>query len=205
MRRGRCWSSEKIKMDKTALIAQIHATPVMTVLAVTGGGGQAVADLLAVPGASRTVLEAVIPYSQAAQSAFLGATIDQSVTGEAAAAFAQAAYQRAIRLQADNTVPLIGLSCTATLATDRPKKGDHRAHIGVCDTERTRVCSLTLHKGARDRSGEEQVVTALLLSLLAEACGLKARPESGLLVQEHLIVQDFSFIPPKIAKFRNFQ
>ena len=178
-------------MDKTALITQIHATPVMTVLAVTGGGGLAVADLLAVPGASRTVLEAVIPYSQAAQSAFLGKTVDQSVTAEAAAALARAAYRRALRLRADETVPLIGLACTAALATDRPKKGDHRAHIGVCDAERTRVCSLTLHKGARDRSGEEQVVTALLLSLLAEACGLEARPEIGLLAQEHVVIQDF--------------
>lgn len=192
-------------MDKTALIAQIHNTSVMTVLAITGGGGQAVADLLAVPGASRTVLEAVIPYSQAAQSAFLGKTVDQSVTAEAAADFARAAYRRALRLRVDETVPLIGLACTAALATDRPKKGNHRAHIGVSDAERIRVCSLTLDKGARDRSGEEQVVTALLLFLLAEACGLETRPEIGLLGQEHLVVQDFPFIPPKIAKFRNFQ
>ncbi len=177
----------------------------MTVLAVTGGGGQAVADLLAVPGASRTVLEAVIPYSQAAQSAFLGETVDQSVTAEAAAALARVAYHRALRLRTDETVPLIGLACTAALATNRPKKGEHRAHIGVCDAESSRVCSLTLCKGSRDRSGEEQLVTALLLSTLAEACGLETRLELGLLPQEHLVIQDFSFIPPKIAKFRNFQ
>ena len=178
-------------MDKTALISQIHATPVMTVLAVTGGGTQAVADLLAVPGASRTVLEAVIPYSQAAQSAFLGQTVDHSVTAEAAATLARAAYRRAVQLSTDGTVPLIGLGCTAALATDRPKKGDHRAHIGVSHAAGTRVCSLTLHKGARDRSGEEQVVTALLLCLLAEACGLEIRPAVGLLAQEQLIVRDF--------------
>ena len=98
-------------MDKTALITQIHATPIMAVLAVTGGGGQAVADLLAVPGASRTVLEAVIPYSQAAQSAFLGKTVDQSVTAEAAAALARAAYRRALRLRTDETLPVIGQDC----------------------------------------------------------------------------------------------
>ena len=178
-------------MDNTALITQIHATPIMAVLAVAGGGSQAVADLLAVPGASRTVLDAVIPYSQAAQSAFLGTMVEQSVTAEAAAALARAAYQRAVQLSTDETVPLIGLSCTAALATDRQKKGDHRVHIGVSDATGTRVCSLTLHKGARDRSGEEQVVTALLLCLLAEACGLEARSAIGLLAHEHLIVQNF--------------
>lgn len=178
-------------MDNTALITQIHATPIMTVLAVAGGGVQAVADLLAVPGASRTVLEAVIPYSQAAQSAFLGKTVEQSVTAKAAATLARAAYRRALRLRTDETVPLIGLACTAALATDRPKKGDHRAHIGVSDAEGTRVSSLTLRKGARDRSGEEQVVTALLLSVLAEACGLEARPHLGLLAQERVIVEEF--------------
>ena len=178
-------------MDNTALITQIHATPIMTVLAVAGGGAQAVADLLAVPGASRTILEATIPYSQAAQSAFLGKTVDQSVTAEAAAAFARAAYRRALRLRTDETLPLIGLACTAALATDRPKKGDHRAHIGLADAEGTRVCSLTLRKGARDRIGEERVVTALLLSVLAEACGLEARPQVGLLAQEQVIVEEF--------------
>ena len=178
-------------MDDTALITQIHATPLMTVLAVAGGGAQAVADLLAVPGASRTILEAVIPYSQAAQSSFLGKTVDQSVTAKAAAAFARAAYRRALRLRTDKALPLIGLACTAALATDRPKKGDHRAHIGLADAERTRVYSLTLHKGARDRSGEERIVTALLLSTLAEACGLEARPHLGLLAQEQVIVEEF--------------
>ena len=52
-------------MNRTFLITQIHATPVMAMVVITGGGTQAIADLLAVPGASRTVLEALIPYSDA--------------------------------------------------------------------------------------------------------------------------------------------
>ena len=163
----------------------------MAVIVVTGGGAQAVADLLAVPGASRTVLEAIVPYSQAAQTALLGQTVEQSVTAEAAAVFAQAAYRRAIALRANETVPVIGLACTAALATDRPKKGDHRAHLGVSTAEKTQVSSLTLEKGARDRVGEEQVVTAILLALLAQACGLEDTSQSGLLPGEHVIIQEF--------------
>lgn len=173
-----------------ALITQIHKTPVMAVIVVTGGGAQAVADLLAVPGASRTLLEALVPYSPAAQAALLGKMPPQSVTAETAAAFAQAAYRRATQLCADHTIPVLGLACTAALATDRPKKGDHRAHLGVSTHTHTRVSSLTLQKGARDRVGEEQVVTGLLLSLLAEACGLKDTNELGLLPGERVSMQD---------------
>ena len=43
------------------LVAQIHAAHTMAVIVVTGAGSQAVAWLLGVPGASRTVLEVLIP------------------------------------------------------------------------------------------------------------------------------------------------
>ncbi len=181
-------------MNRT-LITKIHATPTLAVLVVTGGGVQAVADLLAVPGASRTVLEALVPYSQASQAAFLGQAVDQSVTAEAGAVLAQAAYRRAIELHESATVPVIGLACTAALATDRPKKGDHRAHIGLTTTGGTTVSSVILHKGARDRTGEEQVVSDLIVSILAQACGLEERAHSGLFVEflaeEHVTIQHF--------------
>jgi len=172
----------------TALISQIHASPMMAVCIVTGGGMQAMADLLAVPGASRTLLEVLIPYSAQSLAEFLGAAPAQAVSVETAAALAQEAYRRALRLQADHTVPLIGLSCTATLVTDRPKKGAHRAHIGVCEGTRTRVYSLTLQKGARDRRGEERVVSNLLLHVLAQACGLNTLADLAILPTERVTV-----------------
>ncbi len=55
------------------LVSQIHAAPGQIVLAVTGGGSRAIADLLEVPGGSRTLLEAVVPYSAAALAEFFGA------------------------------------------------------------------------------------------------------------------------------------
>jgi len=154
-------------------------------LVVTGGGTQAIADLLAVPGASRTVLEVLVPYSEAALTAFLGVSPRQAVSVEAAAALAQAAYKRAAVLHAAED-PLVGLACTATLATDRPKKGTHRAHIGIGTATETRVYSCTLTKGARDRQGEERVVSDLLLAVLAQACGLDVTLDSPLLAGERI-------------------
>ena len=177
-------------MNTASLISQIHASPMMAVLVVTGGGAQALADLLAVPGASRTLLEALVPYSERSLAEFLGVPPVQAVSVMAAAALAQAACQRASRLRKDETVPVVGLACTATLVTDRPKKGAHRAHIGLCARERTRVYSLTLQKGARDRQGEERLVSDLLLQVLAEGCELTIAADLALLPEERVTVQD---------------
>ena len=176
-------------MNRTFLITQIHTSPVMAVLVVTGGGTQAIADLLAVPGASRTVLEALIPYSDTSLAEFLGATPTQTVSVATAATMAQRAYQRACSLRETETISVVGLSCTATLVTDRPKKGEHRAHVGLCISEGTRVFSLTLQKGARDRIGEERLVSDLLLQVLAVGCGCIPDVQLALGTEDQLVVQ----------------
>jgi nicotinamide mononucleotide (NMN) deamidase PncC len=177
-------------MDRISLITRIHASPALAVIVVTGGGAQALADLLAVPGASRTVLEALVPYSERSLAEFLSTLPRQSVSVETAAALARTAYERALRLRKDGTVPVIGLSCTATLVTDRPKKGAHRAHVGLCSRERARVYSLTLQKGTRDRQSEERLVSDLLLQVLAEACGIDIAVDLALLEGERVVVQE---------------
>jgi hypothetical protein len=172
-----------------SLVAQIHASPTMAVIVVTGGGAQAIADLLAVPGASKTVLEALVPYNHRSLTEFLGASPIQAVAADTAAAMARAAYQRALQLRDHPEIPVLGLSCTATLVTDRPKRGEHRAHVGLCSETDTHLYSLTLTKGARDRAGEERVVSNLLLHVLAEACGKQTSPTIDLLLSEQVVVE----------------
>ena len=53
-------------------IALLHRAPYRCVLAVAGGGAGAVASLLSVPGGSRTLLEAVVPYAEESLCEFLG-------------------------------------------------------------------------------------------------------------------------------------
>jgi len=173
-------------MDNIPLITHIHASPVMAVIVVTGGGSQAIADLLAVPGASRTVLEALVPYSDKSLVEFLGEIPTQAVSVETAARLARRAYHRACSLRETETIPVAGLSCTATLVTDRPKKGDHRAHVGLCTSKDVRVFSLTLQKGARDRIGEERLVSDLLLQVLALACHVVPSVQLPLLSEDRL-------------------
>ena len=168
----------------------------MVMLVVTGGGTQALADLLAVPGASRTVLEALVPYSAASVTEFLGALPNQVVSIETATALARGAYQRASTLHHEQEIPIVGVACTAALVTNRPKKGAHRAHLGVSSSDETRVYSLTLTKGARDRREEERVVSDLLLAVLALTCRIPVALNASLLAEEHVIIQ---VMPPPVG------
>ncbi len=156
----------------------------MVVLVVTGGGTQAVADLFVVPGATRTVLEALVPYSDRSMAGFLGGSPPQAVSVETAAALARKARERALALRPAAGVRVLGVACTAALVTDRPRKGEHCAHVAVCGGESVQVRSVTLEKNARSRQGEERVVADMVLSALGLACGLDAALCDALLPEE---------------------
>ena len=163
--------SEAASSQLDQLITRIHATPPKAVLVVAGAGTQALAWLLGVSGASRTVLEARVPYGRLAMIDFLGREPEQYVSTETARDLARAAYRRGLRLREDD-LPVVGLACTATIATDRPKRGDHRACIALWDHQGVTRYDLILDKGRRDRAGEEEVVSRVLIQGLARACGI---------------------------------
>ena len=85
-------------------------------IAVTGGGALLLADLLTVPGASATVLEARVPYSANALAEFIGAAPDQACSVDTACDIAMAAYARALVLSGDDPQHRFGFGCTASLA-----------------------------------------------------------------------------------------
>jgi nicotinamide mononucleotide (NMN) deamidase PncC len=170
-------------MSIKQLVRQIHAGPTRIVLALAGGGSGAIGQLLEVPGASRTVLEVVVPYSPAAMNQWLGGPPEQACSAQNARAMAMAAFLRACRLD-DSDVPRAGVACTASLATDRAKRGPHRAHVAVQTAAVTATRSLQLEKGARSRAQEERLASRLVLNAIAEACGLKRRLRLDLLEGE---------------------
>ena len=153
--------------DIYELIQQIHAMPRKAALATTGGGATAAAWLLAVPGGSRTVLEAAVPYANAALIEYLGRDPGAYCSASTARAMALRTRERAAHLAPGEEV--VGVGCTASLRSDRPKRGDHRIHVAAATDAKTVVQSLTLAKEQRDREGEESVVSRLILNALAEA------------------------------------
>ena len=145
--------------DVTDIVARIHDTPQQSVLAVAGAGNYALAWLLGVGGASRTVLETRVPYGYLAMTDFLGGYApEQTVSADTARRMARAAWARGMSLR-EQDAPIVGLACTATIATDRTKRGDHRAFIATWDDESATTDAVVLEKGRRDRAGEEDVVS----------------------------------------------
>jgi hypothetical protein len=155
----------------TNLIAEIHASGRQAVIAITGGGSSAIGDLLEIPGGSNSILEAVVPYSQTALEEFLGGSPDQFCSEPTARAMAMAAWMRARKLgpEADPYL-FVGVGVTASLASDVPKRGDHRIHVALQTAELTGSYSQTLNKGARIRREEEQLAAKLLIAALADIC-----------------------------------
>jgi len=139
------------------------------VLAVTGGGSSAVSELMSQPGASKTVLEAIIPYSSASLEDFLGAKPAQSCSAETARRMAMASYLRAIRLNPEGKV--FGLGCTAAITTDRQRRGLDRCYVAVQSTTSTTEISLTFNKDD-DREKQERGCRQLILEAMARATEL---------------------------------
>ena len=158
-------------------VAAIHESPRQGALAVTGGGSALLSSLLSVPGASATVLEATIPYASQSLADYLGMAPAQWCSAETARTLAMRAFSRALALGGD-----FGFAITASLATNRPKRGAHRAYLAFQDARSTRVWTLALSKGAHSRDEEERLVTEAGLGALAFALDLAAAP--GMPVEE---------------------
>ncbi len=155
------------------LIETLHATPYKCVLALTGGGSGAIAQLLEVPGGARTILETVVPYHEQALAEFLGQRPEHCCSADTSRALALRALTRASWLAPGE--PVLGLGATASLATARPKRGPHRFHVSVATEGRLLSVALILNKGARGREEEEALLDTVILNLLAEACQLSQR------------------------------
>ncbi len=192
-------------MDKTIrqLVQAIHDSPAKTVLVAAGAGTLALSDLLSVAGATRTLLEALVPYSQAAFADFLGQTPPQFVAPETARLLAGRAFTRGRWLEAETeNSPVVGMACTATIITDRPKRGEHRAYIATWQAERLVWHGLHLDKGARERSGEEELVSRVMLNSLAQAMGIDYQIPLPLRPKDHLEteIRDFSQATARLMK-----
>ena len=177
------------------LIESLHASERMVSLAIAGAGTQAVGWILGVAGASRTVLDIQVPYASSAVTDYLGFEPGQFVSAETARSLARAAYFRAVDLRSGNS-PVAGVACTATIATDRRKRGEHRCHVAVHHATGYAVRSLMLAKGRRDRTGEDDVVSRLILNSIAEVAEVDGLVDPGLLEGERVSRDVVEFADP---------
>jgi Cytidylyltransferase-like len=164
------------------LISARHASGRKAALAITGGGSGAIGEVLRVPGGSRLLIEAQVPYDEVALATFLGFAPTQACSSQTAIAMAESARARAAALVPSSTKGgadlvgpnLIGLGATAALVSDRPRRGEHRFHIAFANAAGITHCTCVMAKGRRDRAAEEDLVSRAIVLWLARACGVVA-------------------------------
>lgn len=167
------------------LISALHASGRKAALAITGGGSGAVGELLRIPGGSRLLIEAQIPYDALALATLLGFAPAQACSSDTAIAMARSVWARAAGLMPAGS-DLVGLGATAALVSDRPRKGEHRFHIACANSAGVAHCTAVLAKGRRDRAAEEDLVSRAIILWLCRACGVAApSPRSLLDADEH--------------------
>jgi len=177
------------------LIAATHGSGRKAALAITGGGSGAIGALLRIPGGSRLLIEAQVPYDEQALAAFLGVAPAQACSTETAVAMARVAQARTARLAPAGS-DAVGLGATAALVSDRPRRGEHRFHIASASSAGIAHCTGVLAKGRRDRGAEEDVVSRAIVLWLARACGIAAPSPRSLLdaderyAETHLVAED---------------
>ncbi|MBQ7112249.1 MAG: hypothetical protein IJO06_13695, partial [Thermoguttaceae bacterium] len=259
-------SADARSTARLAAFLRLRATPWRHVFSITGGGSAFLSDYLSLPGASRSFLEATIPYSPEATNAFLGFRPENYSSEQTARLLASAALRRARTLadaekanaraasdaeksnknkkikeaerkaaptcqpstsnaerpvsvaknrsknqkikeavenarqnanerleDAENfdlsAFSLVGVGATASLVSDRPKRGEHRIFCAVETLFETFSATLTLAKGARDRAAEERLAADFILTVLlfaaetavdrTAALGLDEKPASA--------------------------
>lgn len=149
-------------------IEAVQASGYRAALVVAGGGIGAVHALLLHPGASRFVMEVQVPYSPEAMFDYLGENVPQFCSAEAAATMAERAFERALvfSLASNAAFPILGISCTAALQTNRERKGSDRAFICIKSRKEEITRKLELLPGSRGE--QEAAVSHVLLNMIAE-------------------------------------
>lgn len=185
-------------------IKNLYESPWQIALCLTGGGSHMASDLLTIPGASTTVLDVAIPYANASLIEYLGQTPDQFCCRQTALKMATVAWQKAVKFSSSSgscSADCLGISCTASLASSKPKRGDHRIWIATESTSSSQAISLILKKGLRSRVEEEAIAAELLLFAISKAANLPASEISTLHIEETVAIE-IETVPSCIAQIR---
>ena len=186
--------------SKSEIIQRIHGNSSKVSLLLAGGGTNFVNDLLTEPGASRTILDLQIPYSESSMIKILGDSPDKFVSLSVAKKMAKIAYSRSLFLRM-NKDPVLGLACTASIATDRSKKGSHEVHVVGHSSDTLISRSLIFKKGHRSRTKEDEVVSTIALQTLCDLVNEKANLEIDLLDDEEIFSETTKYQTPLEAIF----
>ena len=147
---------------------------------VTGAAADLVADLVRLPGSSKKISGACIPYRQHQVVDAMGYESAKSVSEETAIGLAQVAYLTAQRTSVQHgefegkTPPsIIGLGLTGAVATDRDRRGEDHIWVAVRTVFGISVGHFQFAKGSGDntRAWQNELANLIALNVLAKEVG----------------------------------
>jgi len=183
------------------LVKRIHATPQRGVIFATGGGTDIYPMLLRRGGGSATLLDGQIPYKETRTDELLGGKPEKYVSEQTTRQLAMAAYIQAIkgepkfddgRYFKSAPPPFFGVACSVSLQKTPEERAGRIHYIYAALQTGNKTVSLSLVLDPTNpircsaltaetiRENEEYATSLLMLNLVAEACGLKERVETGL-------------------------
>jgi nicotinamide mononucleotide (NMN) deamidase PncC len=176
-------------MDKeiTNIITKIHKNDSLKgSLVVTGCGSTAISWLLSIPGASKTILSAYVPYSKLSLEKYLNKELKNHVSEEESINMANKAYldSSAILDINQNGIKIFGLSCTGAISTDRERKGEDKAHISLRSENKITTYSIHFDKNNRNRITEEIIISKIIINSIASLYDINERITLGLFKNE---------------------
>jgi hypothetical protein len=159
-------------------ILGINRSPFRIVLAITGGGTEAIGELLRHGGGSDTILEAMVPYSKESLHDLIGKKPDKYASAETAKDMAMSTYRRALLLdsRSEKTEPLklIGIGVTCKLAKHgHEREGrQHELYFASQSYYKTTVSGVTFEE-KRSREEQESIAANYILDRIASLCDPK--------------------------------
>ncbi len=187
-------------------------------LAITGGGSQAIGELLRHGGGSAVLLEAVVPYDSRALEKFIRKRPEKAASESTARAMAMMAYLNSLELigkgnsnskkevtNAHNwNEDIIGVGATCKLTRGKTERDGraHTIHVAVQSFNRTTSCELILSPHIRrSREEEEYIASKVILNMLALENGSRLSiPELQTLPEPEKLNYTTTIVPGKIAK-----
>jgi len=135
---------------------KIQTTDCKFFVAVTGGGLSFISKF-SVPGASKNLVGAIVPYDKTLFEKFVGGEVDKFASEEGAFKLAKASYNEVLEAghSSDKAIG-IGVSCSLATLNERPGRA-HKVHIVFYTKPRSYFLSVEMDQ-SRTREQEEELV-----------------------------------------------
>jgi hypothetical protein len=155
-----------------SVIERIHASPFKYNLITTGAGGSAISTLMSVPGCSRTLINAQVPYATKTTQTLLDHFPSKFVSCELGRQLAQHAFKQAVEMDpATLPVNIVGIGATAALQTATARRGADAIFITAWGKHFVNSYAVEMSKELT-RVQQEDIVGQLIVRAMAESASV---------------------------------